>query len=76
MPDESSIVQGEWWWPKWPMSSVLFPPDPRPQDASIFRDLEAALEPRLKAPLKDDDPYNDDAIILGSISSTYCELTI
>jgi hypothetical protein len=47
------------------MSSVLFLPDPRPQDVSIFRDLEAALEPRLKAPLKDDDPYNDDAIILG-----------
>jgi hypothetical protein len=62
MPGESSIFEGEWWWPKWPMSAVLFPPDAQPQDASIFRDLEAALEPSLKAPLEDSD--NDEAIIL------------
>lgn len=66
MPGESSIFEGEWWRPKWPMSSVLFPLDPRPQDASIFRDLEAALELRLKAPFEDPDLYDTEAFRLGS----------
>lgn len=50
MPGESSIFEGEWWWTKWPMSSIPFPPDPRPQDPSIFRDLEAALQPHENGP--------------------------
>jgi hypothetical protein len=66
MPGEPHIFKGEWWWPKWPMSSVLFPPDPKPQDPSIFRDLEAALKLRLKAPFEDPDAYNREAIDLAS----------
>jgi hypothetical protein len=47
------------------MSSMPLPPDPRPQDSSILRDLEATLQPREIALFEGFEGY-DEVITLGS----------
>jgi hypothetical protein len=32
MPSEPSVFDGEWWWPKWSLSSLPLPPEPQPED--------------------------------------------
>jgi hypothetical protein len=61
MPGESSLFEGEWWSPKWPMSSMPLPPDLRKRDFNTFRSLEDDLELGMKTPFEMSDVYDDEA---------------